>query len=228
MLSNTTDSALAAELTGLQLLKLRRADAHEILEIVNSIIESMNRDIPSIDVTIRGDLQELSDFIKTTKEEILDLCPDEISQEHLPAASFELDAIVTATENATNSIMEAAELIEAVGADIGGEANDKLVEATTNIFEACSFQDITGQRIGKVVRALREIEIKIEDLLGVFGEADEERQVERLSRTRPLSADQSSGEHRQDAVSDSDLLEGPQLPENAISQDDIDALFSTG
>ena len=228
MVSKNAASALAEELTGLQLLKLRRADAHEILEIVNSIIESMNRDIPSIDVTIRDDLQELSDFIKTTKEEILELCPEEISQEHLPAASFELDAIVTATENATNTIMEAAETIEAVGAEIGGEANDKLVEATTNIFEACSFQDITGQRIGKVVRALREIETKIEDLLSVFGETDEEGRAARVSRNRASSADQSSGQHRQDAICDSDLLDGPQLPENAISQDDIDALFSTG
>jgi chemotaxis protein CheZ len=222
MVSKSADAALADELSDLQSQKLRRADAHEILEIVNSIIGSMNRDIPSIDVTIRDDLQELSDFIKTTKDEILDLRPDDISQEHLPAASFELDAIVTATENATNSIMEAAEMIEAVGTDIGGEANDKLVEATTNIFEACSFQDITGQRIGKVVRALREIETKIEDLLGVFGEEDEEKRAERLSRNR----DQSGGEHRQDAISDSDLLDGPQLPENAVSQDDIDALFS--
>ncbi len=225
MASIKADLALAGQLTGLQSQKLRRADAHEILEIVNAIIESMNRDIPSIDVTIRDDLQDLSDFIKTTKQEILDLCPDEISQEHLPAASVELDAIVTATESATNSIMEAAEAIEEIGVEIGGELNDRLIEATTNIFEACSFQDITGQRIGKVVRALHEIESKIEALLGVFGDVKDEGGGEQKPGPSAKSTD---SEHRQDAISDADLLDGPQLPENAISQDDIDNLFANG
>lgn len=226
MASKNGNAALAQELSELQSEKLRRADAHEILEIVNSIIASMNRDIPSIDVSIREDLQELAEFIKSTKEEILELRPDEISQEHLPKASVELDAIVTATEQATNSIMEAAEQIEAVGEELGGDVNDRLLDATTRIFEACSFQDITGQRIGKVVRALREIETKIDDLLGVFGEETEEQRAERLARRQ--AAPHSAGDEGQDAISDADLLDGPQLPENAISQDDIDALFADG
>tara|TARA_R110000787_G_scaffold19614_7_gene58663 strand:+ start:547 stop:1230 length:684 start_codon:yes stop_codon:yes gene_type:complete len=227
MVANNVSSALAEELSGLQSEKLRRADAHEILEIVNSIIESMNRDIPSIDIAIREDLQDLADYIKSTKAEILELRPDEISQEHLPAASIELDAIVSATENATNTIMEAAETIEAIGTELGGDTNDRLIETTTRIFEACSFQDITGQRIGKVVRALREIETKIDDLLGVFGEDDNDARQARLDRNAG-AAGCAVGEIGQDAISDADLLDGPQLPENAISQDDIDNLFANG
>ena len=227
MVSNNIASALAEELTEQQSEKLRRADAHEILEIVNSIIESMNRDIPSIDIAIREDLQELADFIKSTKQEILELRPDEISQEHLPAASIELDAIVSATENATNAIMESAEAIEAIGTELGGDANDRLIDATTRIFEACSFQDITGQRIGKVVRALREIETKIDDLLGVFGEEDDDARQARLVR-HSAANDGAADNEGQDAISDADLLDGPQLPENAISQDDIDNLFANG
>ena len=225
MASDNAASAMAEELTDLQSETLRRADAHEILEIVNSIIGSMNRDIPSIDVAIREDLQELADFIKSTKAEILELRPDEISQEHLPAASIELDAIVSATENATNAIMEAAETVETIGTELGGDVNDRLLEATTSIFEACSFQDITGQRIGKVVRALREIETKIDDLLGVFGEADDATRQARLDRQKE-HAEGGAENSGQEAISDADLLDGPQLPENAISQDDIDNLFA--
>ena len=161
------------------------------------------------------------------KQEILELRPDEISQEHLPAASIELDAIVSATENATNAIMESAEAIEAIGTELGGDANDRLIDATTRIFEACSFQDITGQRIGKVVRALREIETKIDDLLGVFGEEDDDARQARLVR-HSAANDGAADNEGQDAISDADLLDGPQLPENAISQDDIDNLFANG
>ncbi|NKB20105.1 MAG: chemotaxis protein CheZ [Alphaproteobacteria bacterium] len=220
MSSNNAEKDLDTEITGIQTGDIQRAGAKEILGVVNSIIEGMNRDIPSIDVSVREDLESLASFIQSTKREILDLRPDEISDEHLPAASVELDAIVHATEQATNSIMEAAEQIEEVGDAVGGEMAEKIVAATTQIYEACSFQDITGQRISKVVGALREIEEKIDDLLGAFGETDpSSREARREEREKERA------EKRQDAVADGELLEGPQLPENAISQDDIDSLF---
>jgi chemotaxis protein CheZ len=220
MPSNNAELDLDAEISDLQSGEIQRAGAKEILGVVNSIIEGMNRDIPSIDVSVREDLESLASFIQSTKREILDLRPDEISDEHLPAASVELDAIVNATEQATNSIMEAAEQIEEVGDAVGGEMAEKIVTATSQIYEACSFQDITGQRISKVVGALREIEEKIDDLLGAFGETDTvARDARRQERERERA------EKRQDAVADGELLEGPQLPENAISQDDIDSLF---
>lgn len=220
MSQNSAELDLDDEISTLQSGEIQRAGAKEILGVVNSIIEGMNRDIPSIDVSIREDLESLASFIQSTKREILDLRPEEISDEHLPAASVELDAIVDATERATNSIMEAAEQIEEFGDAVGGEMAEKVVVATTQIYEACSFQDITGQRISKVVGALRDIEAKIDDLLGAFGETDEvAREARRQERERERA------EKRQDAVADGELLEGPQLPENAISQDDIDSLF---
>ncbi len=214
--------ALESEIAGMKSGKVRHADATEILEVVQTIIDSMNRDIPSIDVEVRDDLEDLASYIRDTKRDIMNLNPEEISDEYLPSASVELDAIVNATEKATNTIMEAAEQIEMVGVEVGGEAAAKILNATTQIYEACGFQDITGQRISKIVTAMQEIENKIDDLIGVFGEDDEDAREDRR-RAR----DKLRDEKRQEASAEGELLEGPQLPDAAVSQDDIDSLFDS-
>lgn len=214
--------ALESEIDDLKSGKIRHADAAEILEVVHTIIDGMNRDAPSIDVAVRDDLEDLASYIRDTKSEIMNLNPEEISDDPLPSASVELDAIVNATEKATNTIMEAAEQIETVGEEVGGEVAGIILNATTQIYEACGFQDITGQRIGKIVTAMQEIENKIDDLIGVFGDGDEEARAERR-RAREKRRD----EMRQEAITEGELLEGPQLPEAAVSQDDIDSLFDS-
>jgi len=222
MSAQNIDPALASEISALRSGKIRHAGATEILEIVQTIIDGMNRDVPSIDVAVRDDLEDLASYIRETKTEIMSLNPEEISEEHLPTASVELDAIVDATEKATHSIMEAAELVEQVSAEVSEEMAEKLMTATTQIYEACSFQDITGQRVSKVIRALQEIEGKIDDLIGAFGDDDD---AAREKRRRVREAQRE--EKRQEAIAEGELLEGPQLPGNAVSQDDIDALFES-
>lgn len=216
------DPDLLSDVTELKSGNIRHADASEILGVVQTIIDGMNRDIPSIDVAVKDDLEELANYIRDTKAEIMNLSPEEISEDTLPSASVELDAIVSATEKATNAIMEATEIVEQIGDEIGGETAEKLTEATTQIFEACGFQDITGQRITKVVTAMQEIEAKIDDLIAAFSNDDDEAREERR-RAR----DQKRAEKRQEAIAEGELLEGPQLPETAVSQDDIDALFDS-
>ena len=96
------------------------------------------------------------------------------------------------------------------------------MEATTQIFEACGFQDITGQRITKVVTAMEEIEGKIDDLIAAFSNDDDTSREDRR-----IAREQKRAEKRQEAIAEGELLEGPQLPETAVSQDDIDALFDS-
>ncbi len=50
-----------------------------------------------------------------------------------------------------------------------GDKPPGLQDATTRIYEACSFQDITGQRITKVVATLKTIERKVAHIIGTFG-----------------------------------------------------------
>ena len=122
---------------------------------------------------------------------------------------------MSATENATHSIMASAERIEKAGGRAAEDVSGQIVDEVTSIYEACVFQDITGQRIRKVVDALRCIEVKVEALVAVmagnnFGSADTSDEPE----------DAGTG-------TDDELMNGPQLPENAISQDDIDELFAS-
>lgn len=86
----------------------------------------------------------------------------------------------------------------------------------TEIFEASNFQDITGQRITKVVSTLKVIEEKINALVTILGD-----EVQRAAATdQPNAANDG-------APGDEDLLNGPQLPSNAIDQDEIDKLLSS-
>lgn len=194
-------------------------DPAEVVTIVESVIDSIEGDLSAVGLKVYADIEALAKYINTARAEIADLRPDDINSEHLPAATDELTAIVGATEQATHQIFEAVEGIEALTEKMEPEVAEQISAAVTSIFEACGFQDITGQRITKVVTALQQIESKVDALLHAFGDdikKDDTAQGPKKKSTTP------SGKP---ARPDEDLLNGPQLPENAISQDDIDALF---
>ena len=48
-------------------------------------------------------------------------------------------------------------------------------ESCMKIFEACSFQDITGQRITKVVKSVTYVEDRVNDLIAVWGKEEIDR-----------------------------------------------------
>ena len=154
------------------------------------------------------ELARLARFIAAAKRDIAALHPDEIRQKHLPSATDELDAIVAATAEATGAILDAAEKLTAIGGSVPQSAGEQITEQVTRIFEACTFQDITGQRITKVVKTLHQIEAKVADLVAAFGDA-------------PTPARAAKPAAKGEAA----LLNGPQLPQNAVTQSDIDALF---
>ena len=91
--------------------------------------------------------------------------------------SDQLDAIVDATEEATNAILGSVEEIsqaidsrredlESAGlGDWVGEVEQKF----QSIFEACSFQDITGQRITKIVGELKFIDERLNAMIEIWG-----------------------------------------------------------
>lgn len=127
----------------------------------------------------------------------------EMRDQHLVAAVDELNEIVRVTEAATNTILEEAEEI-----DNGG----MITESVARIYEACSFQDITGQRIGKVVAALTYLEDRLDLISASFGGQIAKTDRQAAPASMPLA--------------DADLLNGPQMPEAANSQADIDALLA--
>lgn len=168
---------------------------------------------------LKTELRALAVCIEHTKAEIAALKPRDTDEDRLIAVTFELDAIVSSTERATETILEASEKIEAIAKEIQAHAADgyvgRLVEdigdTVGSIFEACNFQDITGQRITKVVKTLKYIEARINAMIEIWG-------PENIADVSPKIFE----EHHDD---DSKLLNGPQLENKGISQDEIDKLF---
>lgn len=153
-------------------------------------------------------LEYLSQHIRVTREEIGALKPGS-GGDVLSSTADELEEIVAETARAANEIMGAAETVEAIAVGTDAKTRDALQAATTRIYEASAFQDITGQRITKVVRALQHIETRIEALATACGEA--------------LSQPKSSESPKGDAA----LLNGPQLSRAAATQSEIDSLFDS-
>ncbi|MGF1591694.1 MAG: protein phosphatase CheZ [Kiloniellaceae bacterium] len=215
--------AAVKEKIAAQLQELHKTEGsirpEEIVGIVEAVIDSIEGDMTAVGLKVYADIEALARYINTARAEIAELCPDDINSEHLPAATDELTAIVGATEQATHTIFEAVEGIEALTEKMDPEVAEKVSAAVTSVFEACGFQDITGQRITKVVTALQKVEAKVDALLNAFGD-----DLKREGAPRPPEK-KSKTPSGAPARPDEDLLNGPQLPENAISQDDIDALF---
>jgi len=189
----------------------------DIGEIVGGILDSLNGDMSSIDLTLFSELESLAVFIRAAKGDIASIHPEKVREHHLPSARDELDAIVGATERATEEIMAAVEQIETISSGVDPEAAEQITDQVMQIYEACSFQDITGQRITKVITTLQQIESSIEGMLAAFGD-----EVAR-QRLAELAEKNKETEERAEA----NLLNGPQLEGSANTQDEIDNILAS-
>lgn len=195
-----------------------RADASDIAAAVESVMATVEGDLSTVNLKLYAEIEALSRFIESAKAEIAEVRPEDIRDEHLPTATDELEAIVGATEQATNQILEAVERIEEVAGRVDDANSETITQAVTSVYEACNFQDITGQRITKVVTALQQIESKVDALLAAFGE-----EVKRERAKRGGAPSDASGSETGDEA----LMNGPASPDEAVSQEDIDALLAS-
>jgi chemotaxis protein CheZ len=187
-----------------------RAGAEKAVKVVSSVVPTTR------EVELFAELESLASYIQSVKSEIADIRPDEVKENYLPLAADELDAIVDATAEATNAIMDAAEIIEQVAGKTTADVSGELRNATTRIYESCGFQDITGQRITKVVRALKNIEEKVDRLMAAFG-----------GETAPSASAKKPEKKKDGPITDENLLEGPQLKNKGSSQEEVDALLAS-
>ena len=180
-------------------------------------------------------LQRLSDFIAKTRQELSSLRPGEVKDEFIPKATDELDAIVEATAAATNRIMDAADVIMDVAGRLGAEDSGKAMAAVTSIYEACTFQDITGQRVTKIVGVLKVIEERIDKMvsaLAEFGPASGEVSSSAAPVAPVAKPAGAASQGDIDALfavptsHEGSALEGPALPGQGSSQADVDAILS--
>lgn len=171
------------------------------------------------DDLVKEEFINLYHYIQRVRQEISAIS-DPIQQEHhFDSMAEQLDAIVDATEQATNTIMDKVEenaaLLNQFRAGLdkdmpGIESLDQMQANTSAIFETCSFQDITGQRINKVVKSLQYVEERVTAIVEIWND-------EELEAIEPIANGNKSEDER--------LLNGPQLKGRGMDQSAIDALF---
>ena len=179
-----------------------------VADVVHAMLTSMRGDLTAPATSLLAEVEELGRTIASAKQEIAALGVDEITGSHIPSATDELDAIVAHTAAATDSILDVCEGLDEIGTALQGKHAIQLQDATTRIYEACSFQDITGQRISKIVATLKTIELKVAHIVATFSPAGP------VIAALPLPPKEAA------------LLNGPQLPANAMAQDEIDRLLA--
>ncbi len=183
------------------------AGAMAVAERVRAVLGT--RMLSAAEAALLAEIEDLAATVASTRAEIVAMGADDITASHIPSATDELDAIVTHTATATDSILESCEQLEAMMGRMGREDAQTLQDAVTRIYEACSFQDITGQRITKIVAALQAIERKVAHMIAVF------------------SPDCAAARVSREPIGPESLLNGPQLAEAAMGQSDIDALLAS-
>ena len=189
------------------------ADAQALLETYRAQIAQCEK--------LKVELDLIYDAINRTKREIAVLHGKSFNGEEMAKVNGELGAVVGGTEEATQQILEAAESIDQAATALSKVTSpdqqkllsEEIQERVVSIFEACNFQDLTGQRISKVMATMKFIEDHITVILDIWGGVDA------IKAHAPPAVDTREGDAR--------LLNGPRLENDAghASQDDIDALF---
>ena len=197
----------------------RHSDTVAVLDAIGKLESAVSvpRSTPDVD-RVRMEIREMAHAIARTKAEIAAIKPEGVDAGtgHFEDASVELDAIVQATATATGDILSAAETIQEIawtlremGAE--GEVCDLIDTKTTDIYTACSFQDITGQRTRKVIGVLRFLEDRIDSMMAIWGEG----RAPAGPAPRPVSEEAS-------------LLNGPAKPGEGLVQSDVDMMLDDG
>ena len=179
---------------------------------VRQVLGSISGDLTSTETLLLAELDGLGQEIARAKREMAALQVPDIDAQQIPGATDELDAVLDHTAEATNEILDCCEALEKLATGLEAEPAATVNAAVTRIYEACSFQDITGQRIGKVVAALKGIETRLSHI------------SERFGGHTPPPPEPVAGPPVTEGRA---LANGPQLPGGGTSQADIDSLLAS-
>jgi chemotaxis protein CheZ len=185
----------------------------QVVRVVSSLMDKVKPPQSAMMGDVYQELKSLSEIIEQMHEAIVDTHACSVNGERIPVATDELDAVVGDTERASASIMDACDVIQEAVSQAPEDIKNNVTDQTIKIFEACSFQDITGQRITKVVKSLKEIEGSVDRLIRLFGADGTAELSEKKKQNTQIDEDQS-------------LMNGPQLEGQGVSQDDIDKLLA--
>ena len=175
---------------------------------------------------LKGELDLIHEAIRRTREDIGGLEVGTFIGPKMARVGQELDAVIDGTEQATQKILKSAEDIDQIANNMSsllkGEYGQGLAQDVRDhvvkIFEACNFQDLTGQRIGKVVATLKFIEEHINRMQEIW------KGIESAVPAAPATSVAAP-----DTEGESKLLNGPMLEDDPghASQADIDVIFDS-
>ena len=143
-----------------------------------------------------------------------------IRDDLLPEAARELDAVALVAEEAAERILTAVEKIDELRDGMSENVSEAVGEAIIEIFEACGFQDLTGQRVGRIHQTLNGVADRVEAVMTRADHASSS-EAKRNRDKHPENVEESGSE----PFSEEGLLNGPQLPSDAKTQEEIDALM---
>jgi len=174
---------------------------------------------PEEDQKLQSEVLNLIQYIDRLRREIAGIAQLNDDETAFEGMADRLDAIVSSTADATDTILGAVEIIDNVveklrehpDAAAIDELCDQITGQTSEALQACSFQDLTGQRVSKVIGSLRFVEDRVNSMADICG--------------RDQIASISGQPQLEKQTDDGVALEGPQSTGSAISQDDIDKLF---
>lgn len=223
-------------------VEVTKEDLQALVAHVKGLLEG---NLNTGDLELYGELGELAKYVNETKKGLQSFDVAQITEEDLPEASDQLEAIVASTEEATNKILTATEdmlekdaaIVKAMGllkeakAESSGSAGKKIdaaikeledVSSHNNqklmgIMEACNFQDLTGQRIQKIIALVKGIESKLMKMILSFNIKKQDSvgvDDEKLKREKEMLAKIEASE-----------LKSPQKKEEGVPQSEVDDLL---
>ena len=202
---------------------LENSELIDVLRLAQQLTNTMQIFFGSLDQTIHEEFHTIASHISRTRDEIAALRPNDIKEQRIPIAGAELEAVVEDTEKATEVIMAEAEAI--MGLEIDPSNPDvyqnSVNEAMYRIIEACSFQDLAGQRVSKAIMSLKHIEERVARFASTIGVTDAEMG----------ESERAEFERRQEVLLHGPARGGPETEQSAVDdimgmdQDSIDALF---
>src|SRR5712672_1027147 len=163
---------LIAEIKALRALVEPKEEAQRILETYQVQLAEMQK--------LKGELVIIHNAISRTKQEIATLHVTGFHGESMSRMTHELDAVVAGTEQATQTILDMVEDIDQFATSMIEQAKNEgdqslgraIQDRVVKVFEACNFQDITGQRISKVVNTWKFIESHVEQMMEIWDGMD--------------------------------------------------------
>jgi len=148
----------------------------EIAPLFDDLRRFVDRRIAELSVEVHGATQLLG-YSETNLSSQLGQLHEQVGRVlAAPGAAarnsgMELEAVVQTTEAAANQIMEAAEAIgECVRVALPDKAALAAISAKIDaIFEACAFQDLTGQRVRRAIESLQHVESALSSMMAPAG-----------------------------------------------------------